>query len=79
MVGKRLVDFLGERIREITNQSKAQNTRTSVTVNVSQFHAPGGGDEVYQELSIHITICPVLSVWTDPIGSSRFIPILTTL
>jgi hypothetical protein len=55
MVGKRLVDFLGERIREITNLSKGKDTRASVTVNVSQFHAPGGGDEVYQELSINIT------------------------
>jgi hypothetical protein len=55
-VGKKLVDFLGESIKGITNSSKAQDTRTSVTVNVSQFHAPSGGNnEAYQELIIHIT------------------------
>jgi hypothetical protein len=55
-MGKRLVDFLGERIRGITNSSKAQETRTSVIVNVSQFHAAGGGEnEVYQEMIINIT------------------------
>jgi hypothetical protein len=60
-VGKRLVDFLGERIRGITNSSKAQDTRTSVTVNVSQFHsADGGENEAYQEMIINITTWPVL-------------------
>jgi hypothetical protein len=55
-VGKKLVDFLGERIREITNSSKAQDTRTSVTVNVSKFHSAGGGEnEAYQEMIINIT------------------------
>lgn len=54
----------------ITTPSREQDTRTSVTVSVSQFHAAGGGDnEAYQALSIHIATCsfyfPFSALWHD--------------
>ena len=61
----------------ITIPSKGQDTRTSETVNVSQFHALGGGDnEAYQALSIHITTL-FLFIFSESQGLKLSLPEVT--